>query len=321
MGKPAAQPAPANAVEREAAPTAVGCAGRVEPAGGIITIAASPELGRTPVIAKLLVDEGQMVTPGQAIAVLDSAPDLEAAVRQAEARLAVAEEQLAQLQAGARTGDVRAQRSEIARLEADSKAAREELERKQALAAKDFVAPVQVDAARLKAEETEHSLDTARARLESLTEVRESDLHLATAEVAAARADLERSRIQQEAGTIRAPQRGRVIQLMARAGEAVGPEGVVTLADTSHMDVVAEVYETDIARVHPGQNAQVTADWLGTPLKGVVRMLSPEIARRSLPLEPTAPADQRVYAVRIRMSQPELLAQRLNAKVNVRIEP
>ena len=54
------------------------------------------------------------------------------------------------------------------------------------------------------------------------------------------------------AGTIRSPAKGRVLQIVARPGEAVGPAGVVTIADTSSIDVIAQIYETDIARVHPG---------------------------------------------------------------------
>jgi len=170
-------------------------------------------------------------------------------------------------------------------------------------------------------EEINQLLEAARHRLESLTAVRESDLGLAKAEVGAAQVDLDRARIQESAGTVRAPEKGRVIRVSARAGEAVGPDGLVALADTDRMDVVAEIYETDIGRVHVGQKAQVTADWLSVPLNGVVRWISPEIASRTLPIERSGAVDDRVYHARIRMDHPELLAHRINSKVNVRIAP
>jgi HlyD family secretion protein len=321
QGKSVAQPVSANAAGRVGTPVGVGCIGRVEPENGIIVVAASPALGRTPVIAKLLVQEGQMVAPGEVIATLQSLPDLEAAVQQEEARVAIAKSRLAQLEAGARPGDVLALKSELARLQTESNAARQELDQKQALGQKDFVPRVQVDEARLKSEDSDRLLEAARHRLESLTEVRESDVNLAKSELAAAQADLDRARIEQNAGTVRSPVRARVIRIVARAGEAVGPDGVVTLADTSRMDVIAEVYETDIVRVHPGQKAVISSASLASPLEGVVRSISPQIENRSLPMEPSEAADERVYQTRISVDHPEMLAQRINAKVNVLIEP
>ncbi len=320
-GRPIEHTTQVNVAGLKGIPAAVGCSGRVEPENGIVTVAAAPELGRIPVIAKLFVAEGQTVTRGHAIAILSSLPDLEAAVRQAEARLQIARSRVAQLQSGARAGDVLALQAELGRLELERKAAGQELARKEALAAKDFVPRVQVDAARLKTEEADRLLEAARHRMESLTEVRESDLNLARAEVTAAQADVERARIQQTTATISAPQTGQVVRVVARAGEAVGPDGVVTLADTAHMDVIAEIYETDIARIHSGQKARISAAWLSEPLSGVIRSISPQIESRSLPVEPSAAADQRVYQAQIRMDHPELLAHRIHAKVNVLIEP
>lgn len=320
-GMPAAQtvrPVPATRTEDT---RAVGCAGRVAPEDGITVVAAGPESGSAPVISRLFVHEGQSIAAGQIIATLQALPDLEAAVRQAEARLNVAQSRAAQLQAGARPGDVMAMKADLARMESESKAAREELARKEALAAKDYVPRVQVDAARLKAEDADRSLEAARHRLESLTEVRESDLNLAKAEVTAAQADLDRARIRQKAGAIIAPRKGRVVRVIARPGEAVGPDGVITLADTTRMEVIAEVYETDVARVHAGEKARISADWLPEALEGVVRSVSPQIASRSVPVDPSAAADQRVYQTRIQIARPELLADRINSKVNVVIEP
>lgn len=313
--------APSSPARRKEMAGPVGCTGRVEPEGGITVVAAAPALGRLPVVARLMVREGQNVAPGQIIATLESLSELEGAVKQAEARVAVTQSRVAQLQAGARTGDVLALKSEIERLELESKAAHQELQRKDALAQKDFIPRVQVDAARLKSDDLDRQLEAARHRLESLTDVRDSDLNLARAESAAADADLNRTRIQLEAGTVRAPAKGTILRIRARAGEAIGPEGVVTLADTGRMNVMAEIYETDIARVHAGQKAVITSDLFSEPIHGVVGWISRQIETAALPLEPSAAADKRVYQARIKVDRPERLARYINAKVNVRIEP
>lgn len=321
-GKPAAaQSSSVRAAVSSGATGAVGCVGRVEPEGGVIVVAAAPALGRTPIVAKLLVKEGQLVGPGDAIAILESLPDLESAVEQAGARVAIAQSRLSQLQAGARSGDVLALQSEVARLESESNAARQELEREEALARKDFVPRVRVDAARLKSEEAQRSLEAANHRLESLTEVRDSDLNLAKAELAAAEADRNRARIEESGGTIRSPAKGRILQVMARAGEAVGPAGVVSLADTSRMNVIAEVYETDIARVHLGEKASIRSESLAKSVDGTVVWISPQIETLNLPVDPAAPTGQRVYQARIAVDNPGLLANRIHSKVNVLIAP
>lgn len=320
-GKPPARPAAVSAASTSAAAVGVGCTGRVEPEDGVIVVAATPALGRTPVIDRLLVKEGQLVAPGQVIALLQSLPDLASAVKQADARVAVAQSRIAQLEAGARTGDVLALKSDLERLEIESNAARQELQREESLVRKDFVPRVQVDTARVKAEEAQRLLDAAHHRLESLTDVRDSDLNLAKAELASAEADRDRARVEESAGTIRSPVKGRVIQVVARSGEAVGPGGVVAIADTSRMSVIAEVYETDIARVHPGQRAVISSESFRGSIKGTVGWVSPQITTLNLPVDPSAPPDQRVYQARIDVDRPEALADRIHSKVTVLIEP
>jgi HlyD family secretion protein len=319
--KPALQAAPVNASEHGANASGVGCTGHVEPENGMIVVAAAPALGRTPVIAKLMVEEGQMVATGQTIAVLAALPDLESAVQQAEARVAVAQSHLAQLSAGARSGDVLALQSDIARMEIEAKAAKQDLDRQEALLRKDFIPRVQVEAARLKSENADGLLEAARHRLESLTDVRASDTNPAKAELVAAEADRDRARVEESAATIRSPANARVMRIVAHAGEAVGPGGVVTLADTNRMSVIAEVYETDIARVRVGQKAMIRSESFPDPLEGVVGWISPQIENLSTPAEPSQSPDQRVYQARIDVKNPKLLAQRIHAKVSVLIEP
>jgi HlyD family secretion protein len=206
-------------------------------------------------------------------------------------------------------------------MEMESKAAKQDLDRQEALVRKDFVPRVQADAARLKSENADRLLEAARHRLDSLTEVRDSDMNPAKAELAAAEADRDRARVEEDAGTIRSPANARVMSIVAHAGEAVGPGGVVTLANTNRMAVVAEIYETDIARVHLGQKAVIRSESLSNPIEGVVGWISPQIESLSLPADPSQSPDQRVYQARINVKNPELLAHRIHSKVNVLIEP
>jgi HlyD family secretion protein len=108
----ASQPKP---VETPAAPadTRVPAIGRLEPEGEIITIAA-PSSSQESKIARLLVEEGDEVSAGQLIAVLDNTDKLSAALDKAQADVQVAESEYADAQTGGEPGDIAAQEAKVA---------------------------------------------------------------------------------------------------------------------------------------------------------------------------------------------------------------
>ncbi|BAY87024.1 heterocyst specific ABC-transporter, membrane fusion protein DevB homolog [Calothrix parasitica NIES-267] len=97
--------------------------GRLEPEGDVIKIAASSSGqggGQGNKIDKLLVKEGEEVKAGQVIAILDNSDKLKAAYDKAKEAVAIAQANLAKVQAGAKTGEIEAQKAEIARIKAQS---------------------------------------------------------------------------------------------------------------------------------------------------------------------------------------------------------
>ncbi len=60
-------------------------------------------------IAKILVKEGDRVKLGQIVAILDARDRLQTAVLQAQQQVRVAQAKLAQVQAGAKVGEINAQ--------------------------------------------------------------------------------------------------------------------------------------------------------------------------------------------------------------------
>ncbi|MFM6591349.1 MAG: ABC exporter membrane fusion protein [Microcystis panniformis] len=89
--------------------------GRLEPKGEMIKIAASSSGIR---VAHLLVKQGDWVKKGQIIAVLDNRELLQSELEQAKEQVKVAQSHLAQIKAGAKTGEIGAQQSNIKRIEA-----------------------------------------------------------------------------------------------------------------------------------------------------------------------------------------------------------
>ncbi len=106
------------AVENQQTATRVSALGRLEPETEVISLSAPLQLDGDR-IAEILVQEGEPVKSGQVVAILDSRTRLQTAVVQAEKQLRVAVAKLAQIQAGAKTGEIQAQQATIERLQAE----------------------------------------------------------------------------------------------------------------------------------------------------------------------------------------------------------
>ncbi|MBD2493327.1 ABC exporter membrane fusion protein [Nostoc sp. FACHB-280] len=92
---------------------------RLEPEAEVISLSAPLVLDGDR-LQEIRVQEGDIVKPGQIIAILDSRDRLETAVLQAEKQVRVAQARLDQVKAGAKAGEIQAQRANVERLQAQS---------------------------------------------------------------------------------------------------------------------------------------------------------------------------------------------------------
>jgi HlyD family secretion protein len=106
------------AAATKSVPTTVTALGKLAPKGEVIKLSA-PTSNEGVKIDKLLVEEGATVKAGQLIAILDSQGRLQAAVNEAQAKVSVAQASLVKVKAGAKQGEINAQKSTIARLQAE----------------------------------------------------------------------------------------------------------------------------------------------------------------------------------------------------------
>jgi HlyD family secretion protein len=90
------------------------------------------------------------------------------------------------------------------------------------------------------------------------------------------------------------------------------------------MSVIAEVYQTDIQKVRPGQKAVITSTAFSKKLQGTVSEIGLLVDRQSiLSINPGADTDRRVIQVKIRIDNPadsELVAGLTNLQVDVAIK-
>ncbi len=300
----------------------VGCLGYIEPQNGVLAVMANYFEGRPQRVVDLKVREGDEVRVGQLLAILDGREQLQAAVHLADARVELARARLAQVKAGASASDIAAQKAAVTQIQAALENARSEYQRFSALRKQTDVSAAELDARRLAVQTDEQRLQEAQHRLESISEVRPTDIDVAQSELNVAAAEAGRARLNLKSALVYAPAAGRVVKIIAYPGEELGPQGLLELGKTGSMYVKAEVYETDIARVHAGQQATITSDLFPGQLSGVVETVGTAIAKADvLPLDPVSFADARVFKVWIRLKDGARVASLIHGKVNVVIQP
>ncbi|PSB34344.1 ABC exporter membrane fusion protein [Stenomitos frigidus] len=299
--------------------TRVTALGRLEPQGEVIQLAASSKGSR---VEQLLVQRGDRVRAGQVIAVLDSRDRLQAALEKAKQDVQIAFTKLAQVKAGAKTGEIGAQSATIARLNAELNNAQLEAQRYQTLYEQGAISASSRDSKQLVADTTRAQLQQAKNTLSSVAEIRPVDVTAAEAEVASAQTVVKQAQADLALALVRSPRDGQVLKVHTWAGEIVGDQGIVDLGQTDQMYVVAEVYESDVKDVRMGQPATITSSAFNGDVHGTVKEIGLQIQKKGvLDTNPTADADARIVEVKIRLDKPgsRKVAGLTNLEVTVQI--
>lgn len=341
----AANPTPSQPVNRD-----VTALGRIEPAGEVLDIS-GPNGDR---IEQLLIQEGQLVNTGQALAYLEGYRERLAERDLATTQLAEAKAKLAsetslgqaqireaetrvRMATDPKSAEILAQQATIAQYQAELAAAQRDLQRLQSLRQEGAISQQSLDDKALVVKSKQQQLNNAQATLAQLQKQRSTDLENAQAQLQSARANLSRSQAQVQVNSVasslqlanakleqkvvRAPRAGQVLKIFTHQGEALGNEGLLQMGDTRQMYVVAEVYETDIAKVQVGQTATITSAAFPGSLQGRVEQVGLRIGKNDvLDTDPAANTDVRVVEVRIRLSNSRQVATLTNLQVNVAIQ-
>ena len=144
----------------------------------------------------------------------------------------------------------------------------------------------------------------SQATLQKIAEVRPVDVEVANTEVSDAIAQVNQAAKNLEQAYVRSPQDGQVLDIHTRAGELVSSHGIVEIGQTSQMYVVAEVYQSDISKVRPGQQVRITSDALPDELQGTVDRIGLQVRRQSVVnTDPSTNIDARVIEVHVRLAQ------------------
>ena len=154
-------------------------------------------------------------------------------------------------------------------------------------------------------------------RIASQETLDQTQLHVDTA-----RADLVAAQSVLDLDIVRAPTAGQIVQIYARRGERVGPNGFAEIAQNDQMFAVAEVYETDIGRVKVGQKATIRSPAFQGELAGKVDRIGMKIGKQDvMGTDPIARTDARVVEVHVKLDDSATAAGLSNLQVEVAIVP
>jgi len=229
-------------------------------------------------IVDLPIEEGQQVEQGALLARLDDA-DYKQRVSIDEATVRVRDSSLALTLAGTRQQEVKAAQQTMKDAEADLDEKKIDNQRAQQLFVKDEVSAQERDLTATALKRAEAIFKASQQRYNEAVEgSRKEDIAIAHANLNEAGANLGLSQVNLGYTILRAPFAGVVTVRQAELGEVVSPGSpVITLSDLDHIWLRAYVAETDLGRIHWGQEATITTDtYPGKQYHGRISFISPD---------------------------------------------
>jgi len=257
-------------------------------------------------IAQILVHEGDRVTQGQMLAVLDTTR-LTSLVAQAQAQVATQRQVVARLKAGSRPEEIAKAAADLEAARVDARNAERSHQRQQELAARHFVAQQQAD-------DAQAASDAAQARLKSAQEAfrlvqlgpRKEDVAAAQATLAANEAALAVAQRDLAEASLLAPAKGIIQNRVLEVGDMASPQkSVLTLSLTEPLWVRAYLSEPDLGRIRVGAAAQVRTDsFPDKRYRAWVGFISPSAEFTPKSVETQEVRTSLVYQVRVYVCAP-----------------
>ncbi|HEU4624824.1 MAG TPA: efflux RND transporter periplasmic adaptor subunit [Steroidobacteraceae bacterium] len=252
-------------------------------------------------VAKLEVEEGAHVVAGQTIAQLDEVP-FQQDVAAATAEVAMAQAQFDKATRGFRREEIAQAAAAVREREADVTNARVTLERLEGLYPQGAITRQQKDDAEARARASEAALAAAREQLALVTRgSRIEDIQTQEANLAAAKAHLDRARTALADATLVAPSDGTVAVRAREVGAIVQPgQTIYTVALTDPVWIRAYVPQPRLGRIKPGMPVKIEIDSMpGKQYDGTVGFISPEAEFTPKSVQTEQVRDDLVFRLRI----------------------
>ena len=262
---------PFEKVRRETLVSMLNTNGRVEPAEWREATAALE--GR---VAAVLVVKGQQVEVGTALIRIET-PSAESDLAAAQAQVATARAELAQLRQGGRGADLAEVDSAIGKSQVELSAAQRDTSALERLLQQKAATRDELDTARDRLKRVQAEIDGLKQKRSAMAPAR--DIETSQARLRDAEAALALVQRKIESATVRAPLAGTVYELGAHAGAWIGTgDSVARVGKLDKMKVLLYVDEPDLGKVRLGLPASVTWDALaGREWDGTISRLPSQV--------------------------------------------
>lgn len=298
-------------------PNSVIARARIEPQGRVRVIHGQERA----VLQAVLVREGDVVKKGDPLAELNTLPFFNAKLALEERKLDEMRALADQVKAPAKSASRTAQQAIIRQRQTELAKAEQELARAERLRANDTVSAQKYDERKSEVDAARHALSEAQATHVSMSETRDIDVVVANVRISTQRAAVDQARAERDRAVILAPIDGTILFVFARAGELLGDEGLLQMADMTALIAVAEVNEADMLRVAAGQPAILRGPLLAEPIEGVVARSSETIFKQKRPTSDVLVGrDARIAEVEIlpKGRLPRLVGAELTVEIKAR---
>ena len=167
-----------------------------------------------------------------------------------------------------------------------------------------------------------------QAKLAELQEIRPADVSIAKSQLEKAQIAVEQRQAALRDSQVRVPVAGQILKINTQIGEQVNTtQGIVELAQTNQMYVIAEVAEVDINKIQTGQAAIITSEYksFAGELKGTVEYVGLQIGRRQAQEigagSRAIDKEARVVSIKVRLDPADSrkVAKSTNMQVRVRL--
>ncbi|HUK06632.1 MAG TPA: HlyD family efflux transporter periplasmic adaptor subunit [Stellaceae bacterium] len=235
-------------------------------------------------IAKLLVDEGDMVTAGQIVALMDTR-DLEASLKKAEAFVLQSEQARDEAKA-----TVEQQKSQVL-------LAQQEVDRARYLVSKGSMPRETLDQRQQQYDGAVAALNAATARVRVTEHALEAATH-----------DVELYKIEIADNALVAPRDGRIQYRVANVGEVLGAGGrIFTMLDISYVYMDIYLPTVEAGHVKIGSDARIVLDAYPTyPIPAKVVFIATQAQFTPKTVETREERDKLMFRIRVRVD-PDLL--------------
>lgn len=291
----ASSSAPGNSTPSSKTPWVASAPGRVEPVTGLIRISAG-NVGR---VTRVLVKTNDKVPAGHLLLVMED-QDAKARLAAAEAEAAARKRERDQAPANKDRDSVTRAEDALYNAERAYTSARHDLD--EATLADPKGTGTAVANARKRMTDAQDRMRQEKTNLANATRNNSAVPNRAESAVIAARADVMLADQAWDKTRIRAPIAGSILQINAKVGELLSPSPeqiVFAMGDVGRLRVRAEVDETEVVKIRPGQSVFVkSAAFPGQEFEGKVLEMAPLLAiPRITARSPRRPNDVEVMEV------------------------